>query len=344
MPAQEDIMSLLDRLQYGLDNPDLPKSFVQKPAASDPRAQAIQKYMEMQGAEAAPRMPKPMEMDPRRAGKTRPMGRKAQTEMKGDMYDEAQQDQPGDIGDLNPLFRDDITKKDNYVDAQGRSDPGLAPDQSNMTNDEEEQGRLDAMHLPTYVDRRGKPSPNKEFDTEGELAGINKKIEGIQEFDPAEMEQAQQGLRNSPTDKNVFDFQRKYGKGNLPDFGPMQTDEETQLRRGLEGNQEGLQGMPLDGLRRLFLFKKQQRGEQLTDEEMLQLIEPRMDTDPDAPTQQPPQTYEPQPGLDFIPQQRQDRPGGPTPIIPPNRNRQRPSETDIQLCDYTLRSLVWATF
>lgn len=290
-PKSGDILQLLEGLQYGdVGSPKQNmRSYSRKPnenIGADPRAKAIQQYMEMQGAGSIPQLPFKMPDAKGRLGKP---SIKQRDEMLNDL-DDRETDPHSGIEDTNPLFRDDYTPK------RDTSDPGLAATQGDAPFDEEDERRRSQMHLPTYMDRQGRPSPNKD-DDEGFLKDISKTIDGEQ-FDPEELKQAQRELYNSQTDSAMSKFIRKYGKNNMPDFTGDEYDESPQgveknRMRGEMANPNELRGMPFDDLRRLYLFQKKQRGESLTDEELLQMIEPQMEPEP--------RTQEPQSGMNPLP-------------------------------------------
>lgn len=215
-PKSGDILQLLEGLQYGdLGSPkESMRSYSRKPnenPGADPRAQAIQQYMEMQGAGPVLRLPFKM---PDAKGRLSKPSIKQRDAMLSDL-DDRETDPHSGIEDTNPLFRTEAPAKleEPYVDAQGRIDEGILPDINTGVIQEGLQHNRDSMHLPTYMDRQGKPSPQRDQD-EGFLSDISRHIDA-QEFDPEELRRAQDELDNSPTDSAIHNFIRKYGERNL---------------------------------------------------------------------------------------------------------------------------------
>lgn len=124
MAQPEDIMSLLDRLQYGIDREDLPQSFVQKPPGQDPRALAIQRYMQMKGA-TPQRLPGPRDVG--YGGKTKRMDKKGIGDMQGEMLFDRANDYDNDTAD--DFFKAPSSSmhrkpdQSNYVNSKGQLSP-----------------------------------------------------------------------------------------------------------------------------------------------------------------------------------------------------------------------------
>lgn len=183
-----DIMGLLDQLSFGAQpDPSKPKSFIPPQPGSDPRAQAIQQYMEMKGAQSMPQMPAPREMAyPARAGKTQKMNSGAVGEMTDDMHDQF----------LN----------------------GPGEEEANMMFDESPRNRPQ-FDQPSYVTPEGKPSPEGQYqnsDDEDMLENIGTAIGTNTNYSDDELKQAQKEAFDEPTDSVLEEFVRKYGWRNLP--------------------------------------------------------------------------------------------------------------------------------
>lgn len=153
MAQPEDIVSLLERLQYGGDREDLPSSFIQKPPGQDPRVQAIQHYMQMQGAQQPPQMGAPREMAyPSSAGKTKRMSRDSQDEMRGEMQFS---DSTPDEESANMYFQ-----------------KGINHNNPDVNQELEGEGMRQDMRRPSYVDSKGRPSPDENYNDDDLLSQL----------------------------------------------------------------------------------------------------------------------------------------------------------------------------
>lgn len=143
MAQPQDIMQLLDELQFGAspeNTNNAPSSFTRRPPGTDPRAKAIQQYMEMQGANRVPSFGAPQEMA--YGGKKRRMSKDSVDSMRSDMRDEA--DQNYDSRSADDYFRDD----------------------SQAYHPERLPSKLRAeMDKPNYTNNNGRPSPYKDDET-----------------------------------------------------------------------------------------------------------------------------------------------------------------------------------
>lgn len=212
--VQGNVMDLLDMLQFGdpgqtHDVGDMTNVYKRRPnmnPGTDPRAQAMQKYMEMKGAQQPPnpgfRLPNPY------AGPQRPnatMGPQP-TDREDAVNQMAHAAEEDGLTDTNAYFPN-ASKDYNSDDIDAELDKEMDPDRVN----ELEQDR----RKPSYVDNKGNPSPNEDYTDEDILQGVSNRIN--QADFSGDPEKDKKMLIDDPSEDNINAFVKIHGKENLPD-------------------------------------------------------------------------------------------------------------------------------
>lgn len=176
-----NVMDMLDMLQFG-DPGEVNSSgtrYTKTPnfnPGSDPRAQAIQRYMEMQGSGGVA-LPNrgfgfSMPNDFRDQYQGKPAGGTRQgsyDERKNAVEGMARGSEEDGLADTSPYFPD-AEKDYDSDDVDAELDKEINPD----IRDEWERDR----RRPSYVTGKGQPSPNEDYDDEDLLAKLAKRLGG----------------------------------------------------------------------------------------------------------------------------------------------------------------------
>lgn len=165
---------------------------------ADPRLQAIQQYMQMQGAQQPPNLPRQM---PNGQGGTRPINMLDEQQMTDQMQEGSDQ---AYSNDTNAYWRDKSNQDTDLIDQEQSADDQMQDE----LNTEEDR-------VPTYVDNKGQPSPNKQYSDEDMLQGVSNRINRA-EF-TGDLERDKRMLIADPSDTNVEEFVAMHGEENLPD-------------------------------------------------------------------------------------------------------------------------------
>lgn len=163
----------------------------------DPRMQALDKYMQMQGAQMPPQMPQLM---PNAQGGTRPMSLQDQQQMTDQMGQASDQ---AYTNNTNAYFKN-LDEPDDDEQVQSAQDAEY--DELNTEDD----------RVPTYVDNKGRPSPDKEYTDEDMLNLVGKQIDGGMQLSN-NVGEAQQQIIKDPSEQNIKNFIEMHGEDNLPD-------------------------------------------------------------------------------------------------------------------------------
>lgn len=121
----------------------------QAQSIQDPRMQALQQYMQMQGARMPPNLPQQM---PDSQGGVRPMTLLENQQAIEGMQQGSDEAYPNDT---NAYFRDPVDEDADNID-QERSADDQMQDELNTAED----------RVPSYVTNRGQPSPNEQYTDE----------------------------------------------------------------------------------------------------------------------------------------------------------------------------------